>query len=75
MLNGTKEDVETLERRMEARRLRAKLGKVPESQARFLAFPSLGASQVCRSCPAAASAPEPVANPPAVLLALVRGLP
>ena len=52
VLNGTKEDVEVLKSRMEERRLRAKLGKVPHPGL----FPqplSLGKS---RSCPAMAPA-------------------
>lgn len=58
VLNGTKEDVEVLKSRMEERRLRAKLGKVPRPG--LCPQPlSLGKS---RSCLAMAPAREPVAT-------------
>lgn len=59
MLNGSKEDVEVLKSRMEERRLRAKLEKVPRPG--LCPQPlSLGES---RPCPAVAHALEPVATP------------
>ncbi|KAF3817425.1 hypothetical protein GH733_012716 [Mirounga leonina] len=65
VLNGTKEDVEALKRRMEERRLRAKLGKVTEPWG-----PPPPSLQVLP----AASAVGPVANPRTALLLGVQWL-
>ena len=64
VLNGTKEDVAMLQTRMEERRLRAKLGKVPEPWGLSLTCSSLGESKVFRCCPAAAPAQRPTTHLP-----------